>query len=151
MCLQFHYSLFWSWSMFQRLIANFTVERKKFIFNLLGKLDFQMLSSFRIAAQACAFLVFMSSSELSTQEPKYLKSLIFFERLFISKNRVVSWIRCVVRHVLGFILIYAVTDHFSCFNDYKKQTFCVFNAVGEKGDVVCEISIRDVCCWKFLT
>ena len=50
------------------------VERKKLIFSLQGRFDFQMLSSFLIAAQECAFLVFMSFSQLSTQEPKYLKS-----------------------------------------------------------------------------
>ena len=54
-----------------------TVERKKLIFNLRGQSDFHMLSSFLIAAQAFAFLVFMSFSELSTQEPKYLKSFSF--------------------------------------------------------------------------
>ena len=46
-----------------------TVERKKLIFNLCGKSDFHMLSSFRIAVRAYAFLVFVSFSELSTQEP----------------------------------------------------------------------------------
>ena len=54
-----------------------TVERKKLIFNLRGKSDFHMLLSFRLAAQACAFLVFVSFSELSTQELKYLKSFTF--------------------------------------------------------------------------
>ena len=37
-----------------------TVERKKLIFSLRGRSDFHMLSSFLIAAQACAFLVFTS-------------------------------------------------------------------------------------------
>ena len=44
-----------------------TVERKKLIFSLRGISDFNVLSSFLIAAQACAFLVLMSFSELSTQ------------------------------------------------------------------------------------
>ena len=54
-----------------------SVERKKLIFSLRGRSDFHVLSSFLIAAQACAFLVFMSFSELSTQEPKHSKSFTF--------------------------------------------------------------------------
>ena len=54
-----------------------TVERKKLIFTLHGKSDFHMLSNFLIAAQGCAFLIFISFSELSTQDPKYLKSFTF--------------------------------------------------------------------------
>ena len=89
------------------------VERKRWIFSLRGRSDFHMLSSFLIAAQACAFLVFMAFSELSTQEPKYFKS---FEWLSISKNRVISRTQCVVRRVLCLILVYAETDLFGCFN-----------------------------------
>ena len=79
MCRRFHYSLF-GWMVhvsapYSKILS--TVERKKLIFNLRGKSDFHMLSSFRIAAQASAFLLFMSFSELSTQEPKYLKSFTF--------------------------------------------------------------------------
>ena len=62
-----------------------TVERKKLAFSLRGRSDFHMLSSFLIAAQACAFLVFMSFSELSTQEPKYLKSLTFLNALSLAR------------------------------------------------------------------
>ena len=54
-----------------------TAERKKLIISLRARSDFNMLSSFLIAAQACAFLVVMSFSELSTQEPKYFKSFTF--------------------------------------------------------------------------
>ena len=58
---------------------------KKLAFSLRGRSDFHMLSSFLIAAQACAFLVFMSFSELSTQEPKYLKSLTFLNALSLAR------------------------------------------------------------------
>ena len=51
-----------------------TVQQKKLIFSWRGSSDILMLSNFLIAAQACAFLICMSFSEVSTQEPKYLKS-----------------------------------------------------------------------------
>ena len=67
-----------------------TVERKKSIFSLRGRSDSHMLSSFLIAAQACALLVFMSCSELSTQEPNYLKS--FTSLSGFSLARIVSFL-----------------------------------------------------------
>ena len=67
-----------------------TVERKKLPFSLRGRSDFHILSIFLIAAQACAFLVFMPFSELPTQEPKYLKSFTFLNA--ISLARIVSFL-----------------------------------------------------------
>ena len=67
-----------------------TAERRKSIFSLRGRLDFHMLSNFLIAAQACAFLVFMPFSELSTQEPKYLKSFPFLSGFSLA--RIVSFL-----------------------------------------------------------
>ena len=62
-----------------------SVERKKLIFSLRGRSDFPMLSSFLIAAQACAFLVFMPFSEL----PEYLKSFTFLSGFSLA--RIVSF------------------------------------------------------------
>ena len=62
-----------------------TVERNILITSLRGKSDFHMLSSFLISAQACAFLVFMSFSELSVQEPKHSKSFTFFSGFSLAR------------------------------------------------------------------
>ena len=62
-----------------------TVERKKLIFSLRGRLDCHMLSSFLIAVQVYAFIVFVFFSELSTQEPKYLKSFIFLSGFSLAR------------------------------------------------------------------
>ena len=85
-----------------------TVERNKFIFNLRGKSDFHM-SSFLIAAQACTFLVFMSFSELSTQEAKDVKLFTFLSGFSLARIDI-SRTLCVVRHVRCLILVYAETD-----------------------------------------
>ena len=87
MCRRFHYSLFLVMvhvsAPYSKILS--TVERKKLIFRLRGRSDFHMLSSFLIAVQACAFLVFMSFSEFSTQEPKYLKSFTFLIGFYLAR------------------------------------------------------------------
>ena len=79
-----------------------TVQRNKLLFNLRGKSDFHMLSSFRIAAQVWAFLVFISLSEFPTQEPQSLESFTFLSGFSLA--RIVSF--------LGFGVLYSVSSSF---------------------------------------
>ena len=76
-------SLLWSWVFsvhvsdpYRRMHS--TVDRKMFIFMLLGRFDFHILSSLLHAFQASAFLILKSFSDSIMCEPRYLKSSTCF-------------------------------------------------------------------------